>query len=123
MLLDQVAGEVVTVAADGACDGGPSSAAVTARQADPPPDVVIPPRSPAVPGAAAGEVPRQRGRHVQVVREEGRMAWQKATGYGRRSLVDTGIGRYKASIGRGFAPAPCSISKAGPPSRSRRSTA
>ena len=27
------------------------------------------------------------------------MAWQKATGYGRRSLVETGIGRYKAAIG------------------------
>jgi len=29
----------------------------------------------------------------------GRMAWQKATGYGRRSLAETGIGRYKAAIG------------------------
>ena len=27
------------------------------------------------------------------------MAWQKATGYGRRSLAETGIGRYKAAIG------------------------
>ena len=27
------------------------------------------------------------------------MAWQKATGYGRRSLVETAIGRYKALIG------------------------
>lgn len=27
------------------------------------------------------------------------MAWQKATGYGRRSLVETAIGRYKHIIG------------------------
>ncbi len=27
------------------------------------------------------------------------MAWQKNTGYGRRSIVETAIGRYKHSIG------------------------
>lgn len=27
------------------------------------------------------------------------MAWQRATRYGRRSLAETGIGRYKAAIG------------------------
>ena len=27
------------------------------------------------------------------------MAWQKATGYGRRSLIETAIGRYKNIIG------------------------
>ena len=27
------------------------------------------------------------------------MAWQKVTGYGRRSLAETEIGRYKAAIG------------------------
>ena len=27
------------------------------------------------------------------------MAWQRTTGHGRRSLAETGIGRYKASIG------------------------
>ena len=41
----------------------------------------------------------QRDRHIQFIAEEGRMAWQKATGYGRRSLVETAIGRYKAIIG------------------------
>jgi hypothetical protein len=51
-----------------------------------------------VPGTATGQVSDQRDRHVQVVREKGRMAWQKATGHGRRSLVETAIGRYKAAI-------------------------
>ena len=32
------------------------------------------------------------------MRDRGRMTWQKATGYGRRSLAETGIGRYKAAI-------------------------
>ena len=27
------------------------------------------------------------------------MTWQKVTGYGRRSLAETGIGQYKAAIG------------------------
>ena len=27
------------------------------------------------------------------------MAWQKATGYGRRSLAETAVGRHKAIIG------------------------
>src|SRR5215217_7502444 len=38
----------------------------------------------------------------------GRLAWQAATGYGQRSLVETTMGRYKTLIGsrlraRGFA--------------------
>lgn len=31
---------------------------------------------------------------------DGRMKWQASTGYGKRSLVETAIGRYKAIIGR-----------------------
>jgi hypothetical protein len=31
--------------------------------------------------------------------EKGRMGWQQATGYGRRSLAETAIGRYKQLIG------------------------
>ena len=43
-----------------------------------------------------------------MITEKGRLAWQKATDYGQRSLVRTTMGRYKALIGprlraRGFA--------------------
>jgi hypothetical protein len=43
-----------------------------------------------------------------MITEWGRLAWQKATDYGKRSLVETTMGRYKALIGprlraRGFA--------------------
>jgi hypothetical protein len=34
--------------------------------------------------------------------ERGRLAWQKATDYGKRSLVETTMGRYKALIGPGL---------------------
>ena len=41
----------------------------------------------------------RRGRHIRFIVERGRMAWQRATGYGRRSLAETAVGRYKAIIG------------------------
>jgi len=70
-------------------------------------EVVIPPRSTAV---ISGEpdLPTWRDRHLAMIAEHGRLAWQAATGYGQRSLVETTMGRYKALIGprlraRGFA--------------------
>jgi hypothetical protein len=43
-----------------------------------------------------------------VITERGRLAWQAATGYGQRALIETTMGRYKMLIGprlraRGFA--------------------
>ncbi len=35
-----------------------------------------------------------------LIREKGRMGWQRAAGYGRRSLGETAVFRYKAIIGR-----------------------
>jgi hypothetical protein len=40
-----------------------------------------------------------RDRHIRVMAEKGRMAWQTATGYGRRSLGETAVGRCKHLIG------------------------
>ncbi|NEJ82381.1 IS5/IS1182 family transposase, partial [Rhizobium leguminosarum] len=34
------------------------------------------------------------------ISRDGRMKWQASTGYGKRSLVETAIGRYKSIIGR-----------------------
>jgi len=61
--------------------------AVAERQPDPPPDVVIPPRASAVPSTEEAEAQSQRDRHIRIIAEKGRMAWQRATGYGRRSLA------------------------------------
>jgi hypothetical protein len=99
-LLDQVDGEIASVTADGAYDGEPVYQAVASRQPPgQPPSVIIPPRSSAMPGTQAGTSPSQRDRHIELIRDKGRMGWQKATGYGKRSLAETGIGRYKAAIG------------------------
>jgi hypothetical protein len=37
-----------------------------------------------------------------MIRDKGRLGWQKAVGYGRRSLGETAMFRYKAVIGRGL---------------------
>src|SRR5919112_5331493 len=54
-LLEQIEGEVASVAADGAYDGEPVYRAIAAHQPDPVPDVVIPPRASAVPSAESAE--------------------------------------------------------------------
>jgi hypothetical protein len=49
-----------------------------------------------------GTAPTQRDRHIRTIRDRGRLGWQKAVGYGRRSLGETAVSRYKAIIGRGL---------------------
>lgn len=98
-LLGQIGGEIASVTADGAYDGEPMYRAVADRQPDPPPDVVIPPRASAVPGTEDADARSQRDRYIRSIAERGRMAWQRATGYGRRSLAETAVGRYKAIVG------------------------
>lgn len=87
-LLERISGPLGSVAADGAYDGEPVYRAVSEHQPDPPVDVVIPPRSTAAPSPDAGTAPTQRDRHGQLIRDKGRLGWQEAAGYGRRSLGD-----------------------------------
>ena len=83
---------------DGAYDGEPIYQAV----ADHTPDaaVIIPPRATAVPSATADTDPTQRDRHIEMLAKKGRMGWQRAVGYGKRSLVETAFYRYKVLVGR-----------------------
>jgi transposase len=97
-LLDQVTGAIASVTADGAYDGDPVYQAVAERA--PEADVIIPPRATAKPGAQANQAPRQRDRHIETIAQRGRLGWQRATGYGRRSLGETAMFRYKTVIGR-----------------------
>jgi transposase len=97
-LLATVEGPIASVIADGAYDGDAVYQEAAARQHDPPIDVVIPPRSSSVVTTEADDQ-TIRDRHVRLIAEKGRMAWQKATGYGRRSLVETATGRYKHIVG------------------------
>jgi len=104
-LLDQIDDPIGRVTADGAYDGAPTYQTIAMYGDDI--EVVIPPRSTAVPSGDPG-LPTQRDRHLAMIAEQGRLGWQVATDYGQRSLVETTIGRYKALIGprlraRGFA--------------------
>lgn len=95
-LLDQIDGPIGQFTADGAYDGEPTYDAVGRRSADA--VVVIPPRSNGI-GSSQTGIASQRDRHIEAIKADGRMKWQATTGYGKRSLVETAIGRYKSIIG------------------------
>src|SRR3954469_18908426 len=99
-LLDQVADPVASVTADGAFDQESVYAAVAERH--PGADVVVPPRSTAVPSATAETAPTQRDRHLQLIAEKGRMGWQKTSGYNARARAEATVGRFKQVIGDGL---------------------
>jgi hypothetical protein len=48
----------------------------------------------AVPSDTAGSAPTQRDRHLQMIAEKGRLGWQKAVNYSKRSLVEMAMFRY-----------------------------
>src|ERR687890_9913 len=85
-LLDQVTGPVASVTGDGAYDQEGVYASVAARH--PEAAVIVPPRSSAVPSADAETAPTQRDQHLQAIAEQGRMGWQKASGYNIRARVE-----------------------------------
>ena len=96
-LLDQVAGSVASVTADGAYDQDRIYAGVAERHPDA--AVVVPPRANAVPSDTAESAPTQRDSHVQHIARHGRMAWQSASGYNRRARVEAAMNRWKQVIG------------------------
>jgi hypothetical protein len=99
-LLDQVDGPVASFTADGAYDQDGVYGKVAARH--PEASVIVPPRSSAVPSDTAQTALTMRDRHLQVIAERGRMAWQKASGYNWRALVEADISRFKRVIGGGL---------------------
>ncbi len=99
-LLDQVAGPVASFTANGAYDQESVSNAVAERH--PEAAVIVPPRSTAVPSETAETAPTRRDRHLQSIAEQGRAAWQKASGYTKRARAEAAIGRFKQVIGDGL---------------------
>jgi hypothetical protein len=97
-LLDQISSPITSVTADGAYDGEPVYRTIAER--DPAAAVIIPPRSTAVPSNTAETAPTQRDRHLRMIQARGRLGWQKMVNYGRRSLGEVAMMRYKALIGR-----------------------
>src|SRR4051795_10436806 len=96
-LLDQITGPIASVTGDGAYDQDGVYASVSGRH--PTAATIVPPRSTAVPSQTAGSEPTQRDRHLQLIAEQGRMGWQKASGYTKRARAETAISRYKRVIG------------------------
>ena len=96
-LLGQVDRPVVTVGADGAYDQEEVYQAVAGRGAVP----VIPPRKDAkirVHGNTKGD-PHPRDTNLRAIRRRGRRGWKRESGYHRRSLAETAMGRIKGIFG------------------------
>jgi hypothetical protein len=95
-LLDQVDGPIASFTGDGAYDQDSVYASVAERY--PEATILVPPRATAVPSKTAETAPTQRDRHLQLIAERGRRAWQRASGYTKRARAEATIGRYKRVI-------------------------
>ena len=96
-LLAQIKGPIASVRADTAYDQGPVYEAIENHRAERSPRVLIPPRKDArltPPSPSTTE----RNRNIRSQRRLGKRAWHTASGYSRRSKVETGFSRYKTLI-------------------------
>ncbi|MEL6646069.1 MAG: transposase [Pseudomonadota bacterium] len=99
-LVAKAGGRIRTVIADGAYDGQPTYDQIrAARPTKSPPRIVIPPRTPSILDRSASCGGSERERHALRIGEIGRLPWQDETGYGRRSIVETGVFRLKLITG------------------------
>jgi len=96
-LLVQITGAVASFTGDGGYDQDRVYASVAEHS--PRAAVIVPPRATAVPSETAETAPTQRDRHLQIIAEHGRIAWQKAFGYTTRARAEAAIGRFKQVIG------------------------
>ena len=97
-LLSQIDHKLASVMADGAYDTASVYAAIEAHGSGPPPQILIPPRHDArIKGSANAS--SQRDATIRAINAGGRRRWEHASGYTRRSLVETAMSRYKAIIG------------------------
>ena len=99
-LLDQITGAVSSFTADGGYDQDRVYAGVAERH--PEAAVIVPPRTTAVPSDTAATAPTQRDRHLGIIAQRGRAAWQKVSGYATRARAEAAIGRFKQVIGDGL---------------------
>jgi len=96
-LLEQVDEASASFMADGAYDRSAAYEALIAR--NPIARFIVPPCRGAVPGSTAATAPTQHDHDVLAINAHGRMNWQKASGYNKRSKVEAAISRYKRVIG------------------------
>lgn len=93
-LLAQITMPFDTFIGDGAYDGDPISQAVLSHQPDA--QVVIPPHKTAV-YSVTGDT--QRDQHLEVIAKQGRVEWQRKTGYNLRNYVELAMQRFKRIFG------------------------
>ncbi|MEO1582855.1 MAG: IS5 family transposase [Pseudomonadota bacterium] len=99
-LVAKAGGRIRTVIADGAYDGQPTYDQIrAARLRKSPPRIVIPPRTPSILDRGSSCGGSERERHALRIGEIGRLPWPDETGYGRRSIVETGVFRLKQITG------------------------
>jgi hypothetical protein len=87
-LLDQINGPVEKFLADGAYDGEPTVEALTERFGSAIKFTIPPPKN-AVLSPDASQDPSIRDHHIAEIEADGRMAWQKSSGYNQRSRIET----------------------------------
>ncbi len=97
-ILDQIEEDIESVTADGAYDRNEVYDALESRSSGPV-AAIIPPRKDAVLSENASDSPTPRDMHIMSIEENGRLKWQKRTGYNRRSLAETAMFRYKTIVG------------------------
>ncbi len=96
-LLDEVAGEVKKIAADGAYDKKKVYAELQKRKIQP----VIPPRKGARISRHGNTAGRQleRDKAIRQIRKMGKKHWKKKAGYHRRSIAESAVFRLKTVFG------------------------
>jgi hypothetical protein len=57
--------------------------------------VIIPPRSTTVPSDTPETAPTQYDWHIEMIEERSRLEWQRSVNYGKRSLAEVAMFRYK----------------------------
>ena len=100
-LLDQIETPIAAVGGDGAYDRRKVFEALAASDRGPPMRPIIPPRKDAKieqHGNRKAE-PLPRDETIRTIRKRGRRTWKKTSGYHRRSIAETQIGRYKQILG------------------------
>ncbi len=99
-LLSQIDHEIGRFIGDGIFDQAPVYAAVEGHS--PGAQVIIPPRKDAVPSPTATTSPTQRDQHISAMRNDGRFAWKRTSGYCDQAHAENALARYKRTFGGGL---------------------
>lgn len=101
VMLDQIDDDVNSMKGDGSYDTKETYDVLANRKSSPI-QGIFPPRKDAVLSENVLTEPTVRDQNILFIKEKGRLAWQKETGYNLRSLVETTMFRYKRIIGGQF---------------------